>query len=47
MNLYNFPFGPYPQRVRIYLAEKGVTGVELVESTSKANCDCTPSNDPD
>jgi glutathione S-transferase len=40
MKVYNFPFGPYPQRVRIYLAEKGVTGVELVEfdaPTSKAN----------
>lgn len=29
MRLYNFGFGPYPQRVTIYLAEKGLTGVEL------------------
>lgn len=30
MKLYNFAFGPYPQRVTIYLKEKGVTNVELV-----------------
>ena len=28
MKLYNFDFGPYPQRVNIYLAEKGLTDVE-------------------
>lgn len=31
MKVYNFPFGPYPQRVTIYLAEKGVAEFELVE----------------
>lgn len=30
MKLYNFPYGPYPQRVTIYIAEKGLTGIELV-----------------
>lgn len=30
MKLYNFAFGPYPQRVTIYLAEKGLTEVELI-----------------
>ncbi len=30
MRLYNFAFGPYPQRVTIYLAEKGITDVDLV-----------------
>ena len=31
MRLYNFPFGPYPRRVTIYLAEKGITEFDLVE----------------
>ncbi len=31
MRLYNFPWGPYPQRVSVYLAEKGVTDLDLVE----------------
>lgn len=30
MKLYNFPYGPYPQRVTIYIAEKGLGGIELV-----------------
>lgn len=30
MKLYNFPFGPYPERVTIYVAEKGLTDVELI-----------------
>ena len=31
MKLYNFAFGPYPQRLTIYLAEKGLTDdVELI-----------------
>ena len=29
IKLYNFPFGPYPRRVRIYLAEKGVTSAVM------------------
>lgn len=31
MKLYNFPWGPYPRRVTLYLAEKGITDIELVE----------------
>lgn len=30
MRLYNFAFGPYPQRLTIYLTEKGLTDVELI-----------------
>jgi glutathione S-transferase len=30
MKLYNFAFGPYPQRVTIYLAEKGLPDVDLI-----------------
>ena len=30
MRRYNFVFGPYPQRVTSYLAEKGLTEVELI-----------------
>ncbi len=30
MRLYNFAFGPYPQRLTIYLAEKGLADVELI-----------------
>jgi glutathione S-transferase len=30
LKLYNCAFGPYPQRVTIYLAEKGLSEVELV-----------------
>jgi glutathione S-transferase len=30
MKLYNFSFGPYPQRVNIYLAEKRPAGVERI-----------------
>jgi glutathione S-transferase len=31
MKLYNFPWGPYPRRVEIYLAEKNIRYIELVE----------------
>lgn len=31
MKLYNFGWGPYPRRITIYLAEKDVTDLELVE----------------
>jgi len=31
MKLYNFRFGPYPQRVSVYLAEKGISDFELIE----------------
>ena len=31
MKLYNFGWGPYPRRIAIYLAEKGITDIELVE----------------
>jgi glutathione S-transferase len=31
VKLYNFPWGPYPRRVEIYIAEKGIQGLELVE----------------
>lgn len=31
LKLYNFGWGPYPRRIAIYLAEKGVTGIEQVE----------------
>ena len=31
MKLYNFPWGPYPRRITIYLAEKGITDLDLVE----------------
>ncbi len=31
MKLHNFPWGLYPRRVIIYLAEKGVVDVELVD----------------
>jgi glutathione S-transferase len=30
MKLYNFGFGPYPQRLTIYLAEKGIPDVDVV-----------------
>lgn len=30
MKLYNFAFGPYPQRLNIYLAEKGAANVERI-----------------
>lgn len=30
MKLYNFPFGPYPQRVAIYLSEKGLANIEVI-----------------
>lgn len=30
MKLYGFPAGPFPRRVHIYLAEKGLTGVEPI-----------------
>lgn len=30
MKLYNFPFGPYPQRLTIYVPEKGLTDIELI-----------------
>jgi glutathione S-transferase len=30
MKLYNFPWGPYPRRVTLYLAEKGIIDLELV-----------------
>lgn len=29
--LYNFAWGPYPRRVTIYLAEKGIKDIELIE----------------
>lgn len=31
MKLYNFPWGPYPRRVEIYIAEKGIRGIDVVE----------------
>ena len=31
MKLYNFGWGPYPRRIAIYLAEKDIAGIELVE----------------
>ncbi|WEX75148.1 glutathione S-transferase family protein [Sinorhizobium numidicum] len=31
MKLYNFPWGPYPRRVELYLGEKAIKGLELVE----------------
>lgn len=31
MKLYDFPWGPYPLRITIYLAQKGITDVELVK----------------
>jgi glutathione S-transferase len=31
MKLYNFAWGPYPRRLTLYLAEKGITDIELVE----------------
>jgi len=31
MKLYNFGWGPYPRRIAIYLAEKEITDIELVE----------------
>lgn len=31
MKLYNFPWGPYPRRLTLYLAEKGITDIELIE----------------
>lgn len=30
MKLYGFPAGPFPRRIHIYLAEKGLTGVEPI-----------------
>lgn len=30
MRLFNFPFGPYPQRVTVYLAEKGIADIEVI-----------------
>jgi glutathione S-transferase len=29
--LYNFPWGPYPRRLTLYLAEKDIADIELVE----------------
>lgn len=29
LKLYNFAFGPYPQRLNIYLSEKNLSGVDL------------------
>jgi glutathione S-transferase len=31
MKLYNFPWGPYPRRLTLYLAEKEIADIELVE----------------
>lgn len=31
MKLYNFSWGPYPRRVTIYLAEKNIADLELIE----------------
>jgi len=31
MKLYNFSWGPYPRRIAIYLAEKGIVGIDHVE----------------
>lgn len=31
MKLYNFPWGPFPRRVAIFLAEKGITDLAQVE----------------
>lgn len=31
MKLYNFPWGPYPRRLTLYLAEKGIGDIDLVE----------------
>lgn len=31
MRLYNFPWGPYPRRLAYYLAEKGISDIDLVE----------------
>jgi glutathione S-transferase len=31
LKLYNFGWGPYPRRIAIYLAEKGITDIEVVE----------------
>ena len=31
MKLYNFAWGPYPRRLTHYLAEKGITDVQLIE----------------
>lgn len=30
MKLYDFPWGPYPLRITIYLAEKGLTGIDVI-----------------
>ncbi|MCR9159076.1 MAG: glutathione S-transferase N-terminal domain-containing protein [Nannocystaceae bacterium] len=31
MKLYQFAWGPYPRRIHIYAAEKGIDDLELVE----------------
>lgn len=31
MNLYNFSWGPYPRRITIYLAEKNITDLKVIE----------------
>lgn len=31
MKLYDFPWGPYPLRITIYLAEKGITDAEVIK----------------
>lgn len=31
MKLYNFPWGPYPRRLTLYLAEKAISDIELIE----------------
>jgi glutathione S-transferase len=31
MKLYDFPWGPYPLRITIYLAEKGLSNVDVVK----------------
>ncbi|RCS23450.1 glutathione S-transferase family protein [Phyllobacterium salinisoli] len=31
MKLYNFPWGPYPRRLSLYLAEKGIADIERIE----------------
>ncbi|KQX23424.1 MULTISPECIES: glutathione S-transferase family protein [unclassified Sphingomonas] len=31
MKLYQFPWGIYPRRIHVYLKEKGISGIEMVE----------------
>lgn len=42
MKLYQFPWGIYPRRILVYLKEKGITNIELVEMDIVGGATRTP-----